>query len=496
MKKMMALLVACLWLGAGLTMAAPAPAKTAATPTITTATPVAVATSATTSELQKIRLSQSAEKVRLVIECNSLPPYTVTMKKDDTDTAQHLIVKLPATVNRSEQSELSIDDPVIKGVRIVAGTDGALTATIDLKTAVVYKVFTLTGPNRLVIDIIKNYDQKLQNQIQPGLVYTSWLRGRAAGPVAAHILDIDLSAGFMVEPLVSNDKVPKLEALSGIVQRAGAIAGVNSSYFALNGDLLGVTKIDGTVVSSLDIARSAIGFTKEGKPLIDEVSYQGTVTLPAGQKVDINGVNCERGADSLILYNRYYDQSTGTNEYGIEYVIVDNRVSAINPHDSVIPANGVVLSAHGTAAQALHSLAVGDTVTVTQSLGERWDKAWQVVEAGPRLLKDGSVYLTGQREQFPADITVGRAPRTAIGTTKNGHLLMVVVDGRQKHSIGFSLTELALFMQELGAVDAINLDGGGSSEMVVQGDVVNKPSDGRERSIGAGLGVIKQTLAK
>nr|WP_285719375.1 phosphodiester glycosidase family protein [Pelosinus sp. IPA-1] len=74
-----------------------------------------------------------------------------------------------------------------------------------------------------------------------------------------------------------------------------------------------------------------------------------------------------------------------------------------------------------------------------------------------------------------------------MGQTKDGHILLVVVDGRQEHSIGMTLLELALLMQEFGAVDAMNLDGGGSSEMVIKGKIINKPSDGRERYVGDAL---------
>jgi len=112
------------------------------------------------------------------------------------------------------------------------------------------------------------------------------------------------------------------------------------------------------------------------------------------------------------------------------------------------------------------------------------------MSAGPRLVKNSSVFVTSKEEKFPSDITNGRAPRTAVGLTKDGHVLLLVVDGRQQSSIGMTLLELALYMQEWGAVDAMNLDGGGSSEMFVNGKIVNKPSDGRERSVGDALIIV------
>ena len=105
------------------------------------------------------------------------------------------------------------------------------------------------------------------------------------------------------------------------------------------------------------------------------------------------------------------------------------------------------------------------------------------------LVQGGQVYVTTKLEKFGDDVAAGRAPRTAIARTKQGNILLVVVDGRQQKSIGMTLTEMAILMQELGAEDAMNLDGGGSSEMVVGNEVMNRPSDGRERSVGAALAI-------
>ncbi|MGE5593740.1 MAG: phosphodiester glycosidase family protein [Betaproteobacteria bacterium] len=106
------------------------------------------------------------------------------------------------------------------------------------------------------------------------------------------------------------------------------------------------------------------------------------------------------------------------------------------------------------------------------------------IGGGPRLVKDGKVHITSGEERFKPDVAVGRAPRTAAGITTDGKLLLVAVTGRQAyHSIGVTLEELANLMVELGARDAMNLDGGGSSTMVVRDYVMNTPSDGQERRV-------------
>jgi len=169
---------------------------------------------------------------------------------------------------------------------------------------------------------------------------------------------------------------------------------------------------------------------------------------------------------------------------------------AVSGANTPLSANTVVLSAHGKAMKALAALKPGDPVKVSHALGEEsWDKAVQAIGAGPRLVQNSSVFLTTKIEEFGSDVAGGRAPRTAIGITKQGHVLLVVVDGRQTGSVGMTLLELALFMQELGAVDAMNLDGGGSSEMVINDKIVNIPSDGRERKVGNTLAVVPTKLA-
>ena len=92
-------------------------------------------------------------------------------------------------------------------------------------------------------------------------------------------------------------------------------------------------------------------------------------------------------------------------------------------------------------------------------------------------------------EKIAADIAKGRAPRTALGIKKDGTLLLVVVDGRNNNSAGLTLVELATYMLRLGAREAVNFDGGGSSVMAINGLVVNKPSDGKERPVSIGLGL-------
>ena len=440
--------------------------------------------------LSKVRTSQTADTVRIVFDVTTLPEYSVST----LENPMRLVIDMPGVVNKAA-NQYVFNDVTVDKLRLSTDEGAKVRAVLDLKTAYTYKVFTLKNPNRVVVDIIKKYDRKFVDEVAPGITYTSWLRGAASGPVLAHILDIAPQAGFTIKPALSNGAIQGLEPLLPMVERTQALAAVNGSYFGLDGSIIGLLKIDGAIVSTPELPRTALGIMPDGKILIDQVEYDGKVALPDGQTVPISAVNRERGENELVVYNRLYAPTTGSNNYGQEYVVVNDIVTAINLSNSQIPPNGVVLSAHGDAAKLMSSLKVGDTIKVQQTLGPVWDNTTHVLGAGPMLVKNNSVFLTTKIEEFGSDVAGGRAPRTALGLKADGHILAVVVDGRQDNSIGMTLLELALFMQELGAQDAMNLDGGGSSEMVVKGKIVNKPSDGRERRVGDALVIVPDHVA-
>jgi exopolysaccharide biosynthesis protein len=116
---------------------------------------------------------------------------------------------------------------------------------------------------------------------------------------------------------------------------------------------------------------------------------------------------------------------------------------------------------------------------------------WEVrdaLAAGPRLIAAGEVRLTLDEEGFFGSYLREPHPRTAAGRTADGALILMVVDGRQSDSRGATLDELAELMLEVGAVEALNLDGGGSSTLVVDGTLVNRPTGGTsERQVMSAL---------
>jgi hypothetical protein len=138
---------------------------------------------------------------------------------------------------------------------------------------------------------------------------------------------------------------------------------------------------------------------------------------------------------------------------------------------------GIVISAPAATDEATQLLALSTGTPFRLHWTVGWPGVLYAVGGAPLMLQDGQI--VGQ-----CNSACGSQPRTGIGVTAGGRILLVVIDGRQpRWSLGPTLNEFAHIMKDLGAVTALNMDGGGSSSMVVESEVVNRPSDGHQRLI-------------
>lgn len=300
---------------------------------------------------------------------------------------------------------------------------------------------------------------------------------------------------YKVRPLMANNRIQGCATLSQISRNYNEIALINANYFERDGSIIGVLQIDGDIVGTGEYARSAVGIRADGSVVFGKVGYYGVFTIN-GNTFTINGVDCDRPKDSIVLYNPRFGASTNTNQYGVELIIRNGIVSQVmrGVGNNYIPSDGYIISAQGDSRKLFEGVAVGDSVDLQEGLisdnGQFGDSV-HIIGVGPRLVKNSQVYVTADDEYFPADIRVGRAPRSAFGVTQYGDYIFAVVDGRQAHSRGCTLQEWAdILINQFGAVDAINLDGGGSTELIVKDSIVNSPSDGRERAVGSALMII------
>ena len=472
---------------------------------------------ASAADLTSVRYHSGSAHDRVVFDWSAIPKYNVTLSSDKRTLTVDFF-----NADKRSIAEKSFSSSRVESVKYTE-RNGHLLVTMRLRDGYTYKVEKLANPPRVFVDVLaaaqkktakkpsgvianagKNgagkelegnllrlkFDGLYSELAAPGLAKREYVYWNDAGKVSAYFVEADKNI-YNVKPALARGRVPGLQTTSGISDMTDAVAAVNATYFAGNGDAIGMVKIDGDMAGTTYYKRTALGILSNGQPVMGRVSYNGRVTI-GGVSQPVSGVDAERGEDNLTLYNHWYGTRTRTNEFGKEYTVVNGKVTAIKNGNSVIPKNGVVVSVHGAAADAFAKVKVGDKAVISQELGSPWNQAVEIMGAGPRLVENGNVKVTAGWEQFPSDIRYGRAPRSAVAILKNGNYLFGVVDGRQADSVGLTLTEWAELLVKMGAKDAMNLDGGGSSALVVGGEVQNSPSDGHERSVGSALILTKK----
>lgn len=334
-----------------------------------------------------------------------------------------------------------------------------------------------------------------------------------AGPIAVTLLKLD-PAIARISSALSNDRVLDAETVLAIAERRGAIAAVNGGFFnRANGEPVGVLKVGGELVSDASVPRGVVVIRREASGrdtlVFDRLAAKVQMIVRTRDEewtVPIAGVDTTRERGKVMLYTPAYHGDTDTAPTGIEWVLDGQplTVTAIRAGAgrTPIPPKGAVLSFGGTAApDELSALQVGATVAFRtewrSGFGlpvEFLDSAADIIN-GAGLLRRGGVRIDDWRaESLPVEsFVMARHPRTLVGQDRAGAVWLVTVDGRQPdYSIGMQFTDLQRLADRLSLVDALNLDGGGSTTMVVRGRVVNRPSDPGGRAVADAIVVTRR----
>ena len=340
--------------------------------------------------------------------------------------------------------------------------------------------------------------------------------GSTNPPMLVNVARITAGAQVSLRAVLSNDRVagdePRLETTSSMCVRVHCLLGVNADFAGVGtGEPLGAFVTDGELLRSPSATHHQLSLTADGKLTDHTFAWKGRLVTTDLQQEDFDGINVTRPAGKIVLYTPSFGPTTRTPTPGVDLVLrlvepagelrlgqtVRVELLALNDaaQDGAIPADGAVLSGEGPGADALRSL--WDRVSRGTALRKaflRVDSDLDVRESvggSPILVKDGKRWFTDPGDNF----TNGRHPRTLVGWTPGGDVLLVTVDGRQAEaSVGMTLHEAASLLISLGATEGINLDGGGSTTFVRSGHVVNKVSDVRVRE--GGRTVVRHSLEK
>ena len=339
-------------------------------------------------------------------------------------------------------------------------------------------------------------------EIAPGVTLTKIQDPK--GPWRIKVVSVVLSEPSTIEPVLATGKLPGFETTSSMAARYGALAAINGDYarasgrpvmlFAQDGELAQTALTRGVnfAVNSTETA-SYIQHQVPEMWLQDEAGWQRGINfynggLPGPDQVSAFsalGGSDEKppyGACSARLYatDGPYNSTTGI---GIEQTHVVDAVEC-KDYGRLWPKRGRIFSTPiaGSRAPEITSLTPGQTVRFGWSLG--WPDVFETIGGNPTLVRNGEIFI----EPNGYGAFFDRHPRTGVGTTPDGRVLFVTVDGRQAgYSIGMTPFRFAKLFVSLGANYALNLDGGGSTTMVVNNEIMNRPSDGYERPVSSAL---------
>lgn len=363
--------------------------------------------------------------------------------------------------------------------------------------------------------------------------------------VDVQIVHLDPGAPVTIQPTHANGTVRGTAPVA--VQSGdpllGSVAAINGGFWLGKpyGEPNGFFARDGRLISDAETQgagpRGTVGWTADGRLLVDRIDTTETVTLPDGTTVPLNGINRGHRDEGEQFYDGTHSLLAYTADYGgtvtvthpvpltppppteppVDLAVVrvavphwpvtgslTGTVTAIQRDEPGVftPRPGeVLLAGTGSGATALDGLAVGDAVTVATRISARssdrdddWAQVVRGLASGPMIVEGGQVTDPGGwvDEGFEPHVHSNvRAPRSAIGVTADGRTLLVAADGRRPGiTHGFTIAELARYMIALGAVEALSLDGGASSQLVVDGIMRNDPCcDAVTRSVATSLQV-------
>jgi len=354
-----------------------------------------------------------------------------------------------------------------------------------------------------------------------GVIYTN--DRQADVPWSVHIVKVERARpDLTLMASKARGRVIGLERLStqmnALPPEAGrALAAINGDFYQTEnspyaGDPRGLMIVRGELLSA-PTDNACFWIATNGQPFIGIVTSQFSVTWPDGTRTPL-GLNEERRSDAAVLYTPSLGRSTMTRG-GRELVLENSadgpwlpleagrtykaRVREVREtNNTVIAKDSMVLSLGQRLLSKIQAVKAGEVIQISTATTPDLLHVKTAIGGGPKLVDGAKTMAPKKPNPYPRSAPYSltamfeRHPRSAIGFNES-HLFLIEVDGRQPGlSLGMTLEELATYLARLGCTEAMNLDGGASSQMIVGGRVVNSPSAGRERNTATGIIVVQK----
>ena len=358
------------------------------------------------------------------------------------------------------------------------------------------RVWSLTNPHRVVIDLTQADVMPRDILWAPGLQWRDeYLTvGNRAFPV--HQLRLDLGPEVAMRPIWPNPgQMPGTAPLITTAQNWGAVAAINAGFFNRNNQLpLGAVRTENRWISGPILNRGAIAWNNQGRFLLSRLFLAHRLTTNQGGNFSVGQINSGYVQAGIGLYTSPWGSTYApVIENETLVTVTQNQVTQQTPAGAVgsgaypIPLEGYLLAVRSYA-EAARSLPPGTTLTLTPEVRPpAFGELPHAIGGGPLLVQGGQIVVDAKAEGFSDAFAAQAAPRSAVGVTADGKLLLVAMHyspgGR-----GPTLQEAAQMMVQLGAQDALNLDGGSSSSLYLGGSLINRHR-GTVGRVHNGLGV-------
>ncbi|MFM6193223.1 MAG: phosphodiester glycosidase family protein [Planktothrix sp.] len=360
------------------------------------------------------------------------------------------------------------------------------------------KVSTLNNPNRILIEL------RQDALIERDITWTKGLRWRqqyitlnnSRFPVVW--LTLNPGSSLNLRPIWANLTGMKgIDSLTKTVDNCQCLAAINGGYFNRNNLLpLGAIRRDGKWFSGPILNRGAIAWNDAGQTKIARLSLKEILITSSGQRLDCELLNTGYVKAGIARYTPEWGESYTPLTANEIVIIVENNsvkqhIESTNTTTAIpLPKNGYLLTLRSFRS-ALSSFSVGTSITIeSQTTPSDFNLFPHILGGGPLLLQNGQVVVDAVAEGFNTWFADQSAIRSSVGITPKGEWLIATVHNRVG-GVGAKLTEMALLMQQLGATDALNLDGGSSTSLVLGGQLLNRIPD-TAAPVHNGLGIFRQ----
>lgn len=323
-------------------------------------------------------------------------------------------------------------------------------------------------------EILEKYKNMQISEVEKGVKHIKMTKYYNGQPVRINVVEVSrgVNDSLLIEPAIASDTLAARSKISNIAKRENAIVAINGGYFKpQTGVPLGTLMINKKVYTGPIYDRVAMGISDSGYDMA-RVQLRATLKTNIGD-IKIDNVNQPRMLSThVIAYTRDWGEvSPPSPQYGMQLVVDNGKLLKVSEGSGTIPQNGFVIIGPKS---KLEGFLGAKKFNLDIKINPEWQDVNHIISGGPYLVKNGEIFVDMTEQKLSA--IGGRNPRTAIGYTKDNNLILVTADGREGSSIGLTLNELANLMKQLGCVNAMNLDGGGSTVMFVNGQVVNKPA--------------------